>query len=337
MRCSRPMTVCLLVATAALFAGCKTLENEPPPETGAVRPVRVAQPTPQQVAILDAAKSAQEVGDYDNALSLFQEILAENPTVTTAYLGIGDIYMIKEDYARAEPAYSRAARIEPRNFDAQYGHAIALQMLRRWADAVVAYQRALTIRPDNPKANLNLATTFLQLGAPERALAYAERAVALDAASGPAHVQLGAIYEGLGRDAEAIDQFIAALELMGNEPRLMMNLINVQAKEHRYREAANTAETLTRIDPSAAAFERLGWCYFKLGQYDQSMDAYRRAVEIDATHWPALNGIGVNALNAWILSKDPDAMMEAGKAFRQSLRANADQQKVVSLLLNYKL
>lgn len=331
------VTVGLFLALAVLAGGCRTVEAPAVPE--AARPVRVRRPTPQQIAVIDDAQRAKEVGDYDTALSLFQEILAENPTITTAYLGIGDIYLIKEDYARAEPAYHRAARIEPQNFDAQYGHGLALQMLRRFVEAVRAYERALTVRPNSARANLNLATTFLQLGAPERALAYAERAAALDAASGPSHANLGAIYESLGRNAEAIDQFIAALELMGNDPRLMMNLISVQIKELRFREAANTAETLARIEPSAAAAERLGHCYFKLRRFEASKDAYRRAVDIDDAYWPALNGIGVNALNTWILSKkrDPDAKSEAGDAFRRSLRANPDQPKVVQLILNYKL
>jgi tetratricopeptide (TPR) repeat protein len=136
-----------------------------------------------------------------------------------------------------------------------------------------------------------------------------------------------------------VDAYIAALELMGNQPPLMMNLINVQAKVERYHEAANTAETLVRIAPSAEAYERLGWCQFKLRNYDRSLAAYRSAVEEDPAHWPALNGIGVNTLNTWLLSKKADqvARGEAGDAFRRSLRANPEQPKVVQLLLNYDL
>ena len=78
---------------------------------------------------------------------------------------------------------ARAARLAPRNFDAQYGHGRALQMLERFIEAVRAYHRALTIRPDNINANQNLATTYLQLGEPSSALVFAEKAVELDPAS----------------------------------------------------------------------------------------------------------------------------------------------------------
>jgi tetratricopeptide (TPR) repeat protein len=293
-------------------------------------------PTGDQLDRLAEAQSAHDDGDDDRALDIFQALLAENPTITPAYLGIGDIYMSRRQYENAEPAFSRAARLEPRNYDAQFGHGVALQMLERFVEALRAYTRALLVKPESDEANLNIATTYLQMSEPHRAVAYAEQAVELNPSNGAAHANLGAIYEQLGRYAEAIDQYIAAIELLGNQPRLMMNLINVQANEKRFREAAITAQTLVRIDPSAAAYERLGWCYFKMRQFNDSIAAYRTAVDIDEAHWPALNGIGVNALNTWLLSKKTDtaAMLEARSAFRRSLQMNSDQKKVIELLLN---
>jgi tetratricopeptide (TPR) repeat protein len=330
-------TIAVCAAFAASVPGCKTVERFPgPPEPPTIE---TAEPSLVQLEQLEMAETAKEEGDYDEALRLFQDLLAENPTITTAYLGIGDIYMVKEDYAKAEPAYGRAARLEPESFDAQFGHGLALQMLRRFVEAVRAYQRALDIRPADMKANLNLATVFLQMNQPERAVRLAERAVEANPASGPARANLGAIYEKLGRYAEAVDAYDAALELMGNEPRLMMNQINVLTRQKRYREAANTALALVKIEPSAEAYERLGWCYFKLKEYEKSLEAYRTAVDIDPTYWPALNGVGVNALNAWLLSdrQDKQAKLEARDAFRRSLRVRPDQQRVIKLLLNYSL
>jgi tetratricopeptide (TPR) repeat protein len=330
-------TIAVCAAFAAGLSGCKTVQEFPgPPEPPSIE---IAEPSLVQIEQLEAAETAKELGEYDEALRLFQEILAENPTITTAYVGIGDVYMVKKDYEKAEPAYGRAARLEPENFDAQYGHGLALQMLRRFVEAVRAYHRAINIRPGDVRANLNLATVYLQLDEPERAVSFAEQAVEADPASGPARANLGAIYEKLGRYDEAVEAYDAALELMGNQPRLMMNQINVLARQKRYREAANTALALARIEPAAEPYERLGWCYFKLKEYDKSIEAYRTAVNLDPTHWPALNGVGVNSLNTWLLSskRDTEAKLEARDAFRRSLRVNPDQQRVVKLLLNYSL
>ena len=292
-----------------------------------------------ETALADA-NAAREAGNYEEALLMFRQILAENPTITGAYLGIADVYMDGEDYERAEPVFRRAARLEPRNFDAQYGHGLALQMLGRFVEAIRAYQRALAIDPDSPLANRNIATSLLQINDSTSALQYAQRAVELAPDDGSARVNLGAILEQQGDDEAAIDEYIVAIELIDDDVApVMMNLINCLAREKRYQEAANTAENLIRIEASANAWERLGWSRFRLQDYEGSTEAYRAAIDLDPSHWPSLNGLGVNALNRWLISdkQDVDARQEATEAFRRSLRQNSDQQRLITLMTNYGL
>src|SRR5262245_49137492 len=334
----KSLSACVLMLAMSCSLSACNLFHPAPTKTNTVAVSRNA-PTEQQQQLLDEAKTAKDAGNYDTALAMFQEILAENPTIATAHLGIGDIYIVKKDYEKAEPHFSLAAKLEPRNFDAQYGHGLALQMLNRLVEAVRAYHRALTIDPDSIKANLNLAITYLQMNEAQSAVTFAEKAVSIDPANGPARINLGAAYEKVGRNKDAIDQYTAAMELVEDTPQLMLNLINVLAAEKRYQEAANTAENLVKIEPSANAYERLGWCYFRLSKFDKSIEAYREAVKIDHNHWQSYNGIGVNAINTWLLSKkqDKNAAKEAQDAFRRSLRINPQQDKLITLMSNYGL
>lgn len=289
---------------------------------------------------LKAAESAASAGDYDTALQLFRNLLAENPTLTTAYIGIGEIHLEQGDFAQAEPAFERASKLEPENFQAQFGYGRVLQMLERYDEAVKAYHRALTIEPDNLEANTNMAITYLDMSEPGRAIAFASKAVQLDRADVRARLNLGAAYEGVGRISDAIKQYETAMELEPEpSPGLMLNLINAYSTERRYQEAVNAANILVKVEPSANAYERLGWGYFRLGDYDRSIIAYREAVLIDPEHWPSLNGIGVNALNTWFKSNKEDllAKEEARQAFRQSLKVNPEQPKVLELITTYRL
>jgi tetratricopeptide (TPR) repeat protein len=336
-RVGKPLGLFLIVSMIQVLVGCTDFLAGRSPRAQQPGPTA---PTEAQLTVLAEAQHAREVGDYDEALAKFRAILAENPTITPAYIGMGDIYLEQHDYERAEPAFSRAARLEPRNFDAQYGHGRALQMLGRFVEAIRAYQRALTIDPAHKKANLNIATTYLQLQEARSALVFAERAVEADPQSGPARVNLGSVYEQLGRNAEAIDQYLIAMDLLDDDTApLMLNLINVLGREQRFQEAVNTAEHLVRVEPSANAYERLAWGYFRVGEYDKSIQAYRTAVEYDPRHWPSWSGIGVNALNSWLLSErnDRDAYREARNAFRRSLQINPDQPRLVTLMSNYGL
>ena len=110
---------------------------------------------------------------------------------------------------------------------------------------------ALTIVPDHPEANLNIATTYMRMDEMDSALIFAEKAVDLAPDSGSARVNLGAIYEDLGRNDEAIDEYLTALELLDERATgpVMLNLINVLARENRYQEAANTADSAS--EPAA--------------------------------------------------------------------------------------
>ena len=335
MRSTCGLLGCVL---SVALTGCGSAEKAAPPPPAPL--VRIAPPPSRQEAqrqLVVEAEAAKDSGEYEVALALFRQILARHPTATVAFVGMGEVYLLQNDYAKAEPVFARAARLEPRNFDAQYGHGLALQMLWRFVEAVRAYHRALSIRPDSVDANHQLATTYLQMDAPQSALIFAQKVVQLDPANGPGRANLGSIYQTIGRYRDAIIQYEAAVELMEPTAPLLMNLINSLAQQRRYIDVKNTAEYLVRLAPSADAYERLGWSHFRLGDYQGSIETYRKAVELDGSHWPALNGVGCNALNSWLLSnkRDTEAIREARQAFRRSLRVNRDQMKVIQLLSKY--
>ena len=302
--------------------------------------VSLATVTEVQQVTIDAAVIAKEHGDYDEALQLFKEVLQQNPVATDAFVGIGDIYVIKKQWEKAEPAYARAVKLDPRNFDAQYGHAVSLQMMKKFIDAVRAYHRALTINPEDVGANMNIATTYLQIGRPKSALVFAERAVELDGGVAPAQITLAATYQLLGRPQDALNAYIAATEVMDEpSPQLMRNIIYLLTQEKRYQEVVNTTHQLVRLDPTSDTFEQLGWAEFRLGDFEASLKAYQTAVEYDATNWRALNGIGVNQLNQWLLGDktDIEAFQFARIVFRKSLAINPDQPRVITIVLRYNL
>jgi tetratricopeptide (TPR) repeat protein len=332
----RTTVAAALFAVCLLLPGCRFFERDTSETPPAPDPVISVD---EQEDMLADAEAAREIGDYQTALALFREILARNPTVTTAYLGIGDIYMEQGNAAQAEPNFARAARLEPRNFEAQFKHGNALQLLKRYAEAIRAYHRALVIRPDSAEANLSIATTYIEMGEPDSARVFAEKAVDLAPEDGAARVNLGAVYDKLGMWDEAIETYRAALELTEPTPEIIMNLVKALGEAERYREMIDAAETLNRMQPHANAYERIGYGWFKLRDYGQSRAAYERAVEIDPDNWPSWNGIGCNAVNQWLLSKkqDAEAKAEAGQALRRSLRINPDQRSVIELVTTYQL
>lgn len=354
-RAPRGMAVAATLAAlvAASFAvlglaGCKT-RSVATPVGSSERPIAVAAkpeparaigPSEAEQTRLVAADQAATGEDYETALRIFRELLQENPTLASAYTGMGAVHEKRGDLALAEPAYARAAALDPGDFTAVSGHGRVLEALGRVKEAVVSYQRALMIRPRDMSSNLAMSRLMVLAEQPESAVAFAERAVKIDPQDGQARLQYARALSRAGRGEDAIREYEAACELIEPPAEVMFALVNAYAKEKRYREAANAAEALTKTAPSAGAFERLGWALFRLNEFAASDAAYRRSIELDPAYWPALNGVGVNALNAWIQAGKPadDARRdEARSMLQRSLKANPDQPKVAGLLLKYRL
>ena len=347
-----------LIVVALLAGGCQSLDRvvyknrssttvskeyvgkppavAPPVTTGAKAP-RQTQVDPAQAA-LAKAEALAKAGNPDAALSEFEKAIEINPTLTVAYLGAGDIYREKGDYHGAERNYGKAANLEPGNFSAQYLHGLSLQLLERFGEAVRAYLRALQLRPDDFNANLNLGTTYIQLGEPAQALSFAQKAVQLNPSSAEARTNLGAAYSILDRHEEAVIEFQQAGELTDLSAPLLLNLANSLGRIRRYDEMVNTLTQLTKSEPTANAYERLGAGLFHLRRYDESLTAYRKALDIDPNHYPALNGVGVCLMNQWVFSKQTDeaARQQALAAWRRSVQIERDQPKIMELIGRFK-
>jgi tetratricopeptide (TPR) repeat protein len=347
IRASRGMAVTAALA-ASLLAGCKT-RSVVEPEAQTSTPVVVieapklevrSKPSESEQVRLGAAEQAVATDDYETALRIFRELLQENPTLASAYAGMGAVHEKRGDLTLAEPAYARAAALDPGDFMAVSGHGRVLEALGRVKEAAISYQRALMIRPRDIGSNLAMSRLMLLTEQPESAVAFAERAVKIDPQDGQARLQYARALSRAGRGIDAIREYEAACELIEPPAEVMFALVNAYAKEKRYREAANAAEALVKTAPSAGAFERLGWALFRLNEFEASDRAYRKAIELDAAYWPALNGAGVNALNAWIQagkSAEDPRRDEARAMLQRSLKSNPDQPKVAGLLLKYRL
>ena len=328
---------CLLaVAAAAVVASPCLVGCEARPQTGPPR-LTTKQIEARGVERVSTAEQLRDEGRLEDALTYFALAIEDNPTLTTAYIGMGQIYQERGNHYEAERRFRVATKQRPRNFDAQYGHGLALQMLNRVSDAIRAYLRALSISPDDFNANMNLATAYLQMHEPRQSLPYARRAVELNGEFGNARVNLGAVYAALEWHNEAVRQYQAAAELMDLAPPLLLNLATSLGKGKRYIEMSNTLERLIEIEPTAAAWERLGFARFRLRRYEASLTAFRKSTSMDADHYPALNGIGVCLLNKYLLSQraDTQARRDAVEALRHSLRVNRSQPKIIDLLSRY--
>jgi tetratricopeptide (TPR) repeat protein len=253
-------------------------------------------------------------------------------------MGAADLQRSSGDLAAAEKNYGRAAELEPFNYNAQYWHAVTLQELGQFSRSITAYLRALQLRPDSFESNAGVAAAYLQAGEPREALPFAQRAIELKNDDYAARTTLGAIYSALGDNEAAIVEFQQAAELGELSPKLLLNLAENYGKTKRFDEMVNTLDEVIRREPTAAAYERMGSGLFRLSRFDEALDAFQKATELDNTYFPAFNGVGVCLLQRWLASGQTDRLArdEGLRALRRSLQIKRDQPKVLELVGRHK-
>lgn len=291
-------------------------------------------PMPAGMDEFTRAKILQEQGLTEEALGQFLAAIEENPLLTAAYMGAADLQRSSGDLVAAEKNYGRAAELEPFNYNAQYWHAVTLQELGQFSRSITAYLRALQLRPDAFESNAGVAAAYLQAGEPREALPFAQRAIELKNDDYAARTTLGAIYSALGDHEAAIVEFQQAAELGELSPKLLLNLAENYGKTKRFDEMVNTLDEVIRREPTAAAYERMGSGLFRLSRFDEALDAFQKATELDNTYFPAFNGVGVCLLQRWLASGQTDRLArdEGLRALRRSLQIKRDQPKVLELV-----
>lgn len=315
-----------------------TQAQEPQIELSGVNE-RAPKPKTREEASFAQAVQLHASGDLQAALRELENAIAFNPQFTPAYLESGDIFMELAQYEQAERQYALAVRNEPRNFMAQFRHAQVLHKLDSLEQSNRAYLRALSIRPASYDANLGISTVLLELGRAEQSLPYGQRAVRSEPPSGRARMHLGNVYAALDQHEEAVIEYQQAAELMdAPTPGLLLNMSESLNQMQRYAEMVGALDQLVILEPTAIAYERLGSGLFRLKRYDDALAAFGQASDLDATHYPAFNGVAVCELNAYLWSSKTDAgaRERAVAAMRQSLRIERSQPRIVELLRRYK-
>jgi tetratricopeptide (TPR) repeat protein len=127
-----------------------------------------------------AAVRAEEAGEKQNAISLYEEILTLNPDYAAAGINLGTIYFHLRQYGRAEELYRRATVADPGYVLAYFDLGNVLDELERLDESIAAYLKAVTLSPAYADAHYNLALAYERCGQQRPALRHWRAYVKLD-------------------------------------------------------------------------------------------------------------------------------------------------------------
>jgi tetratricopeptide (TPR) repeat protein len=171
-----------------------------------------------------AAVRAEEAGEKNRAITLYEEILAIDPDYAAACINLGTVFFHMRQFGRAEELYRRATVADPEYVLAYFDLGNVLDELERLDESIAAYLKAVTLSPRYADAHYNLALAYERTGQGRHALRHWRAYVKLDNRGPWADHAYGQMRKLLSREKLSIvsraDHFIpprkgrAALQLL---------------------------------------------------------------------------------------------------------------------------
>jgi Tfp pilus assembly protein PilF len=149
---------------------------------------------------------------YDEAIAYFDEATRDRPNYSEPYKNLGMTYAEMDRPADAEREFRKGVELAPLNSGVRdaYGHFLLDQS--RPAEAQVQFAASSENDP-NADAYSNLGDLLARSGDSKKARDAYQSALALDAFDNRAHLGLAALDEQAGRNAEALQEYHASLDM----------------------------------------------------------------------------------------------------------------------------
>ena len=178
---------------------------------------------PATAQAMDRAAAAFGAGRMDEALSLCDAILREEPSHFYALHLASVLALQQARWQQALELATRALAVRPGHPDVRANRGAALRRLGRHADAIAEYDAVLAVHPQSAEARNNRGVALAALGRHDEAIAEYLRTVQ----AAPGHVEalhnLGASLAALDRHDDAIAAYTRALALDASHVRARWN------------------------------------------------------------------------------------------------------------------
>ena len=129
--------------------------------------------------VLKEAQDKIRQGDYDDALTILKDVVANNPNDPNALYLLGMSYSKKQMFVEAVETLSRVVELIPDFPPAQFELAVCYQNQGEMDSALGHYQKTLELDPNNPAAAYNAGLILFGQNRIGEALPFFEKAVSL--------------------------------------------------------------------------------------------------------------------------------------------------------------
>jgi superkiller protein 3 len=257
----------------------------------------------------------QRAGRYKEAVELYQRVIRLSPNAEGAYYNMGLAYASLGQLQEALAAFRQTVNIDPKHYQAYWGAGNVYLAAKQYADAASAYEHSVGINPNFADGYVGLGNARFSQRQYREALGEYNRALQLEPNNGFAYRGLGLAYYNLKQFADALAALQRSAQVTPNDPDvydLLGAIYNELGRPEDAVAASRRAISLRPDDASAAgSYTSLSWYYSFSDQFQNSLDAARRAASLDPQQQMAFTNM-CRALND--LGRSADALTACQRA-----------------------
>ncbi len=188
-----------------------------------------------------------ETGRNDDAIYAYMKAIESSPDHAPSWSGLGNSHMDTGQLDEALAAHQKAIQIDRRTVNSWLGLGNLYKMQGNNENASMSFRTALEVDPKNALAWYELGSLFYHAGAIDEAMRSYQKSIEFNQGCNLTYDNLASIYLLKGLHAEAIPLLLRGLEFSNGD-----------------------AETAT-------LWNRLGYAYRRLNDYENAVAAYRKA------------------------------------------------------------
>ncbi|MCG8565113.1 MAG: tetratricopeptide repeat protein [Desulfobacterales bacterium] len=242
------------------------------------------------------ARNQFKSGDFFLAETHINRILDLQPKHYPANILLGNIRMASKEFNQARKIFTQLIQANPNNPLAYYRLGIVDRIERQFPAAEDRFQMALDLNPNLMDVFTSLVELFMVQKKFDQAIAACDRQLArTDKAPVVEAVALnlkGNVHHVTGKTAQATEAFQASIQANPKFIPPYRALARILMAKGESAQAIATYEALSRHAPKLAAPHSLiGTIYEQQKQLEKAETYYKKALELDTNHVPALNNL----------------------------------------------
>ena len=240
------------------------------------------------------ARTLDKVGEYDSAVSQYNEALANSkgdmevlyaleriylkklaltPSDAELNANIGAIKQAQGDFESALSYYGKAEQLNPNNVTTRINVGTLYQQKKDYNKAIQAYDSVLTLYPENTQALFYKAQAYSEMGNKKGALELYQKVLAKEPANAGAKNAMSEIY----LETMTPSEYIAYLSKNAATAELYDYSYKLH-KENKIEEAINGYKTVIQKDSSNPdAYVNLAICYASKEDYNNALSTLELA------------------------------------------------------------